>query len=320
MNYMKNIIMKIKEKSKKILVTHDGSFHSDDIFAAAVLSIMLEAAGETFEIIRTRDIDIIASADYVFDVGGVYDAEKNRFDHHQVGGAGKYDQYGIDYASFGLVWKKFGEEISGSPKAAQLIQKRLVISIDAWDNGVDLATNKFGDLSPYFLQHIFLSMEPTWQEEDANLYEIFLKCVALAKDILQREVVQAQAGVLAEEKVIVLYNAAPDKKIIILDKNYPCQYVLNIFPEPLFVIYPRKNTEYKAGESESLWGVKAIRQDPKSFKNRKDLPASWAGLRDEELQKVTGVSDAIFCHRGLFLAVAKSKEGAIKLAQIALLG
>ena len=82
------------------------------------------------------------------------------------------------------------------------------------------------------------------------------------------------------------------------------------FPEPLFVIYPRE--VYK-----NYWAVKAVRNDPKTFINRKDFPKSWAGLRDEELQKISGVSDAIFCHRGLFLAVAKTKEGAIKLAQIA---
>ena len=55
-----------------------------------------------------------------------------------------------------------------------------------------------------------------------------------------------------------------------------------------------------------------------TFNNRKNFPQDWAGLRDEELQKVTQVSDAIFCHRGLFLAVAKSKEGAIALAEKAL--
>ena len=60
-----------------------------------------------------------------------------------------------------------------------------------------------------------------------------------------------------------------------------------------------------------------MKDEISSFKNKKDLPVSWAGLKDADLQKVTGVSDAVFCHRGLFLAVAKSKEGAIKLAQIA---
>ena len=47
-------------------------------------------------------------------------------------------------------------------------------------------------------------------------------------------------------------------------------------------------------------------------------PKEWGGLRDEALQRVTGVSDAVFCHTGLFLCGAKSKEGAITLARKAL--
>jgi uncharacterized UPF0160 family protein len=39
---------------------------------------------------------------------------------------------------------------------------------------------------------------------------------------------------------------------------------------------------------------------------------------NEELAQVTGVADAVFCHNKLFMAVAKSKEGAIKLAELAL--
>jgi uncharacterized UPF0160 family protein len=51
---------------------------------------------------------------------------------------------------------------------------------------------------------------------------------------------------------------------------------------------------------------------------RKNFPAAWAGLRDEELAKVSGVADAQFCHRALFTIAAKSKEGAIKMTQLAL--
>ena len=50
-----------------------------------------------------------------------------------------------------------------------------------------------------------------------------------------------------------------------------------------------------------------------------DLPESWAGKKDEELQQASGVSDAIFCHRGRFMAVAKTYEGVLKMAEIALL-
>lgn len=297
------------KSSKKILVTHNGSFHTDDIFACAALSLLLEKEKKQFEIIRTRDEEIIKNADYVFDVGGVYDEEKNRFDHHQVGGAGRREN-GIEYASFGLVWKKLGKEICGSDEGRDLIDLKIAAPIDAFDNGFDLVENKYPGVSPYYIQHIFFSMHPTWREENSNRDEIFLKCVAIAKEILSREIIQVQDSILAEKEVISIYKNSTDKRIIVLDKNYPAQYAMQGFPEPLFIIYPRATDNY--------WGVKTVRRDPKTFNNRKDLPKSWAGLQDEELQKASGVSDAVFSHKGLFMAVAKSREGAIKLAQLAL--
>ena len=75
-----------KLKKKLIeLVTHDGSFHTDDIFACATLSILLENKKEKFKIIRTRNQKIIDSGDYVFDVGVIYNEKLNKFDHHQIG-------------------------------------------------------------------------------------------------------------------------------------------------------------------------------------------------------------------------------------------
>ncbi len=293
------------ETSKK-LVTHSGSFHSDDIFATVVLSFILEKAGEKFTVTRSRDPEIIQNADYVYDVGGIYDESTNRFDHHQVGGAGK-DENGIEYSSFGLVWKKFGTELCGSQKVADIVRGKLVSPIDAQDNGMDLVTNKY-PISPYHIQHFFSSMVPTWNEDAAQTDEKFFECVAIARTLLTREIKQAQDFLLAEEKVLAAYHAAEDKRIILLDKHYPSEYILMQFSEPLYVIYPR---------NDSTWGVKTVTIEPKSFKNRKDFPALWAGLKDAELQKITGVDDAVFCHRALFLCVAKSKEGALKLAQIA---
>ena len=94
-----------------------------------------------------------------------------------------------------------------------------------------------------------------------------------------------------------------------MDENYPYEDVLSNFSEILFVVYPKTNNNF--------WGAKAMRDNPRTFKNRKNFPENWAGLSNGELQKITNVPDAVFCHRGLWMAVAKSKEGAIKLAQIA---
>ena len=74
--------------------THNGIFHSDELAAIALL-IAYKGITE-HKVIRTRDnID----ADYVIDVGMVYDEDTKKFDHHQFK---PYEEYwGI--ASVGLI-------------------------------------------------------------------------------------------------------------------------------------------------------------------------------------------------------------------------
>src|SRR3989344_6047926 len=197
----------MKQNNKKLnkkLVTHNGSFHSDDIFATAMLSLMLERKNENFEIIRTRDPKTIEKGDYVYDVGGVYDKKMNRFDHHQKGGAEKREN-GIEYSSVGLVWKKFGEKLCGSLKTAKIIDRRLVSPIDAADNGINLVENKY-DISPYYIQDFIYSMRPTWRENNLDCDIMFFKCVDFAKEILLREIIQAKDAILAMDKVISIYK------------------------------------------------------------------------------------------------------------------
>jgi len=295
------------DNSTKKLITHDGSFHTDDVFAAAALSIYLENKGENFEIIRTRDEEIIKSGDYVFDVGGVYDADAKRFDHHQPGGAGERENK-IPYSSFGLVWKAYGTELAGTEAAAKILEDKLVAPVDAFDNGVVLTEKKY-DIMPYIIQFIFFAMHPTWVEGVERADEFFLKSVNIAKEVLKREIIQTRDALAAEDMVRKFYDSSPDKRIVVMDRKYPFQEVLIAMPEPLFAVYPR---------SDGSWSAKAILADLRSFTNRKNFPSAWAGLRGEELEKASGVSGAVFCHRGLFLAVAKTKEGAIALAKKAL--
>ena len=80
--------------------------------------------------------------------------------------------------------------------------------------------------------------------------------------------------------------------------------------EPLYVVKPDH-------ENGGRWKVKAVRKNVDSFESRKLLPLAWAGKRDEELVAITGVLDARFCHNLRFIAGANNKEGALKLARIA---
>jgi len=309
---LSTLSFKINMQDKKVikkLITHDGSFHTDDIFACAVLSMLLESKKEKFEIIRTRDKEIIKNGDYVFDVGGIYDSDKNRFDHHQTGGAG--ERGGIPYASFGLVWLKFGLDIAGKKEVVDLIERKLVMPVDADDNGVNLYKNNFPNILPYTLQNVFAIFSPT-SLENMERNDQFLKALEWAKEILKREIKKSNDQIEITKIIRDFYKKSKDRRLIIVDtlkvSRFEIWDALQDFEEPLFVV---------SGDNED-WFVVAMRKEKNNFGNRKDLPASWAGLKDKQLQDVTGVSDAIFCHNNLFLAVAKSKKGAIALAQKAL--
>ena len=99
------------------------------------------------------------------------------------------------------------------------------------------------------------------------------------------------------------------QEIIVLDTHVQARYALIAYPEPLFVISPR---------SDGGWSVYTIPVEFNSFESRKSFPREWGGLKGEELQSLSGVSDALFCHKDCFLCAAESREGAITLAQKAL--
>lgn len=288
---------------KKICVTHDGSFHADDLFATATLSILNNG---NIKIIRTRNEDLIKKGDYVYDVGGIYNEELNRFDHHQKEGAGVRSN-GIPYASFGLVWKKYGEKICGSKEVAGKIEEKLVQSIDASDNGINLFEVK-GEVAPYLIQDIFYNFRPSWKEEQ-NYDACFMKLIPFVIEILKREIIQTKDAVKAKYIIEEAYKSAEDKRVIFFEETYPWFETINEYSEPLYVVY-------KKGET---WRAEAVRKEKYKFETKKPFPVVWAGKRNEEMAKISGVSDAIFCHNGRFLVVAKTKEGIMELVKKALL-
>lgn len=293
-------------KNKTKVAVHDGSFHPDDVFAVAVLSIYLK---KPLEIIRTRDVNVLKTCDYVFDVGREYSIEKKIFDHHQKEFNEKREN-GITYASAGLVWKEFGEKIAGSKEVFEKIDKKIIQFVDAEDNGIAVSKNIIEDVYPYTISNYISSLNNNWDEENRDSLDAFKVAVDFAKKVLEREIKLAEDSVEAKKIATEVYNNTKDKRVIVFDRPCSWRSTLTEYPEPLFVI--KENLENKN------WYVSAVPVKDEQFKNRLDFPESWAGLEGEDLVKVTGVSDAVFCHKGRFLAVAKSKAGSIELAQKAL--
>jgi uncharacterized UPF0160 family protein len=246
----------------------------------------------------------------VLDVGNVYEPEKKRFDHHQKEGAGVREN-GIPYASFGLIWKYFGRRLCNE-NVWQYIENKIVQPIDAGDNGISTFTKdpKY-NVFPYIVPDMLYSFMPSWKESQ-EMDKYFFEAVGIVKKILKREILRATHSFESEEIILKCYEKSEDKRIVMIDKEYQFSdedvgRVLNSKPEVLYVLKYRKEHDQ--------WSAKAMRIDPSDFPSKKPFPKEWAGLVDKELQKVSGVSDAIFCHRGLFLSVAKSFEGALLLAQ-----
>lgn len=295
----------------KTIVTHNAKFHSDDVFAVASLFLLL--GEENCAVTRTRDPEHIAAADYVVDAGDVFDPVKNRFDHHQSGGAGKR-MNGIDYASFGLVWKTYGEKIAGSKEVAEKIDQHLVQLIDAADNGQNVISSLIPEVFPFTINGVIDLYRSTWKEEE-NWDERFLQAVHLAKWVIERQI-KMVADTFEGAKVIETeYKKSADKRVIIIGEEYDFgrEVVMNVlvkFPEPIYALLYRSDTK--------SWQVLAIRKDSASFESRKALPEAWRAKRDKEFETVSGVPGAAFCHRSGFMCLVATKEGALALAEKAL--
>jgi uncharacterized UPF0160 family protein len=286
------------------IVTHDSRFHTDDVFAVATLLLVLGEA----EILRSRDPEVQATADYLVDTGMDYNPVLKHFDHHQPEGAGEREN-GIPYASFGLVWKEFGEGLCGGKREADLIDRMLVQAIDAHDNGVAISEYKFKEVREYTIGD-FLNSFVEYKDQ-AHYNSVFVDVVKIAKALLEREIAAAKRSVRSEDEILSIYNRSTDKRIIILLENMDnTREVLARTQEVLYFIHPRPDGHWTLGTVPDL---------NKPYGNvRKPLPSSWAGKRDKELQEITGVEDALFAHRKRFMASAETKEGAIMLAKIAL--
>ena len=282
------------------VVTHNGIFHADDVFSIAALKLLFPS----IHLIRTRDPDTIAKADIVVDVGGVYDPETDRFDHHQRDGAGQREN-GIPYSSFGLIWKKYGLEIcQGEKDVAHAVDTGLVSTIDAIDCG-----HVEGLAEGISLSQTISLFNPSW-EENVDIDEHFDEAVVLASRILERFIVSAKGSVKAKGIVAKAIENAKDPRVIVLDQFTPWKRTVHALSEDaLYMVYPSQTGQ---------WRIQTVPVEPGSFENKKSLPESWGGLADEALQDVTGVNDAMFCHNGLFIAGTDTFEGAMAMASLAL--
>ncbi|MDB5413110.1 MAG: protein C27H6 [Rubritepida sp.] len=306
-----------------ILATHSGKFHCDEVFAYAVLRLALglSEVGQDHVLLRTRKMELIGTADIVWDVGFTFDAAANRFDHHQRGAPVRPDE--TPFSSAGLIWQVYGERAvaallkeSGSeafaPAIAAELDETVVRRIDEIDNGVSAE----GPLQRETLGLATLVGEfnPTWDDPAGSGPTAgdvaFQEATALILGILRRRVAGLRARLAAETSVLAAHEAGEDPRILVLDRGMPWKNVVFSHDLPvLFAVSPASNGN---------WMLDTMPPEPGSFAQRLPLPEAWAGLEAEALAAKTGIPDAVFVHLRRFVGAAKSRAGAVELARKAI--
>jgi uncharacterized UPF0160 family protein len=308
-----------------IIATHSGKFHADDVWAVAVLDLIFPGS----ELVRTRDAKVIEAADFAVDVGGIWDPDSGRFDHHQKGFQGARPS-GVVYASAGLVWKTYGprcvsllaEQRTGcnltpeqAREIASAIDGDLVQYLDMSDTGA--AKNAPGG---YGLSAVVSGFNPGWLDEqaagsaqaaDALRLTRFRRAMEVIADIIGNGVAYRVGAMLAVQQVRQSERLEGGRVLFLENAALPwAGIVRNEMPDILFVI--------SHSLADQRYMIHTVPTSSDTFDARKDLPTSWAGLQGEGLATATGVPDAVFCHNNLFIAACKSYDGIREMARQAL--
>ncbi|CAF0765609.1 unnamed protein product [Brachionus calyciflorus] len=316
--------------------THNGQFHCDEVLACYMLRQL--PTYKNSPIVRTRDPAELDKCDIVVDVGGVYDASKNRFDHHQRSFTETFSTidptrpWNIKLSSAGLIYVHFGKQI-----IEQILLKHSIIDeklvdvlydkmyeqfvreIDAIDNGVEIAENKKYDITTNLSSRVSY-FNPAWNQEnlDENIqFNLALDYVGkeFEDKIKYYALVWWPARTYVEKAINERFNLDDSGAIIRLEIPVPWKSHLFALEKDLNI--PDSEIKYviSLDRVSQTYRIICVPINENSFINRLSLPSEWCGLRDEELSTKSAIQGCIFVHANGFIGGNKTFEGALEMLQ-----
>ena len=321
----------------KIIGTHSGKFHPDEVLS----TFLLKFQSKKSIVIRTRNNEILKQCDIVVDVGSIIDTKTFRFDHHMKEFKEVFDEKDeelnkIKLSSAGLVWKYLGLDIINNIlKSLNLYEqnknyineifKKIYIDFILGVDGIDNGVNQYDkDIKPKYklvgdFNQRISRLNPEWNIENVDVNERFKKGWDIAEEeffyyiknyansyfIAYDIVLNAVNEALKENRVyFILEKYCPWKKII-----YEIEKKLGVENKFLYCVHPSNNNR---------WCSTAVNLNENCMELRKPFPIEWRAKSDEELQKVTGIKDAIFVHVSGFVSFFHYKKSAIKVTIISI--
>lgn len=337
-----------KPASTKVIGTHSGTFQADEAMGVFLLRQLPEYRRS--KVVRSRDQDVLDPLDIVIDVGGIYNHEALRYDHHQrgyderfdSGKNGSTDGRVTKLSASGLVYRHYGKQVLQEfypdlpPILVDLaytkIYDKLLEALDAIDTGVELAPEGVELLyrDSTGLSSRVSRLNPRWNEIDESTGEKpshddrFAQAVELcgqdfvsvmtqvvesdipARKFVEQALLKRQETDLSGEIICFSHGGLPWR-----DHLYELEKEYKVDPLIKFVLYQ---------DVSGMWRVQAVTIEGRGFENRLSLPASWRGVRDQDLAAVSGIEGARFCHAAGFIGGANTYEGVLAMAKAALAG
>uniref|UniRef100_A0A0R3S2T5 UPF0160 protein MYG1, mitochondrial n=1 Tax=Elaeophora elaphi TaxID=1147741 RepID=A0A0R3S2T5_9BILA len=317
--------------------THDGKFHCDEVFAIFLLKSLPEYSN--YEIVRSRDKDVLSSCSIVVDIGGEYNHALMKYDHHQRDFSHTMNtlrvmNFDTKLSSAGLIYAHFGKsvisaslELPHDDPVIDILFKKVyetfVESIDAIDNGIA----QFDGEPRYYLGGTLSSrvsmLNPAWNENAVSVNERqFMMAVKLVGEefnellnYLYKSWLPARSHVV--NAITHRFDIDKSGQIFCLggggvpwkDHFFLIQRELDIKNDDIVYAIFEDNAN-------AQWRVQAIPvSERQPFKHRLSLPEAWRGLRDEELTKVADIPGCTFVHPSGFIGGNKSMQGVVEMAR-----
>jgi uncharacterized UPF0160 family protein len=338
-------------KSDKIIGTHSGTFQADEAMGCWMLRQL--PAYRQSRIVRSRDLNVLDPLDIVIDVGGVYDHEKYRYDHHQRGYDERFEfpRSGsvtstsneprcTKLSASGLVYRHYGKEVIQQyyPELSSeylhlayvKLYDSLLEALDAIDTGVEAVPD---GVTPLYKDSTGLAsrvgrLNPRWNEIDSTTGaapchdERFARAVELCgADFLACLTVIVESDIPAREYVeralLQRTKTCPSGQTIALESGgLPWKGHLYEL-EKIHGVDPLIKFVLFQDVS-GMWRVQAVTIEGSAFANRLSLPEAWRGVRDKDLEGVTKIAGSRFVHAAGFIGGADTYEGVLQMAQYAI--
>lgn len=336
----------ITGKKSVLVITHDGwKFHTDEIFACAMLILYYERIGVNVRILRTRDSGRFPFADHLVDVGGKND--QNNFDHHGDIGGKRPD--GTPYAATGLVWEQVGRALCSNIAVFSEVDKEFVRYLDASDNGFRYNTRRRAVF--FFIELVSARRNRRYSREETD--HAFAELVSLAIKVLRGKIAYFERRFGVDQKQSLPTNGKHEKHSFSMANEYEedlldhsnevnerkkqleelgkrienaptidlLQFVdfkklIRCVDTPMMLreVMSRKSGVlfiiYPANKKRSRWIVRTVENN---------FPESWRRARGTKLHEITGTCDILSCQKGGRIVTTRSVNAAKTVAKKAIL-